>query len=140
MPNYTEQKSVYLTEEQWEKMKQAVAAGRYKNDSHYLRSMIETGESNIAQLDPRTSDSGSQTQATDDSPEEAAKSLSATILIEQLEEGKANKAGIEDVVSKPTQQFEGALAARLEELADDPTSPVTSEREGYRKMFWLEVK
>lgn len=137
MPRYTERKAVRLSEEQWNEMKQAVEENKFSNDAEYVRAMVEAGKSNIAAMDPRTSDTDSVSEELPDDPGEAARLLPDTVLIEALEKGENNKQGIESVLSDPVQEFESELAHRLDKLAEEETSPVGSGRDPQLK-YWLE--
>lgn len=137
MPQYTEQKAVILSEEQSEEMKEAIESGEYASQSAYIRAMIEAGKSNIADLDPRTSDTESQSDVTHDSPSAAARALSNEVLIDSLERGEDNRQGISEVLTEPSGNFESQLANRLDELANEDTSPVQSERYP-QQQYWLE--
>lgn len=131
--------SIRLTVKQQKEMEQAVENGDYASRSEYIRAMINAGESNIAALDPRTSDAGgSSSQTTHDKPEDAARSLSDSVLIEALEQGENNKQAIRDVLEKPVNEFESRLANQLDELADDESSPVESGRNP-ELQYWLDT-
>ena len=134
MAQYTEQKSVNLSEEQWNEMKEAVESGEYSFDTEYLRAMIEAGKSNVAALDPRTSDTESQSDVTHKNPSEAARALSDEVLIDSL---KGDKQGISEVLTEASNEFQSQLAHRLAELADDDTSPVKMKRTP-EENYWLE--
>lgn len=137
MPQYTESKTIKLSEEQWREMKEAVESGKYANDSAYIRAMMEAGKSNIAALDPRTSDTESQSDVTHDSPSEAARALSDEVLINALKREEDNRQGISEVLTEPSNEFQSQLANRLAELADEDTSPVRMERTP-EENYWLE--
>jgi Arc/MetJ-type ribon-helix-helix transcriptional regulator len=137
MPQYTEKKSFNLTEEQWDKMKAAVESGEYASDAEYLRAMIEAGKSNIAALDPRTSETESHSDVTHDNPSEAARALADEVLIACLERGEDNGQRVSDVLEKPSNRFQSALANRLDQLADEDSSPVQSGRTP-ELHYWLE--
>lgn len=138
MPQYTEQKTVNLSEEQYRGMKEAVESGEYASGAAYIRAMIEAGKSNIATLDPRTSDiSQSQAQVTHDTPSEAVKALSDEVLIDSLEQRDENRQRISDVLEDPSDEFESQLANRLDKLANEDTSPVQSGRFPELE-YWLE--
>lgn len=131
--------TVRLTVEQRKEMEQAVENGDYASRSEYMRAMISAGKSNIAALDPRTSAAGgSSSQTTHDKPEDAARSLSDSVLIESLEQGPDNKQEIRDVLEKPVNEFESRLANRLDELADNESSPVESGRSPELR-YWLDT-
>lgn len=137
MAQYTEPKSVKVSKEQSEEMKQAVESGEYASQAAYIRAMIEAGKSNIADLDPRTSDTESQSDVTHDSPSEAARALSDEVLIDSLERGEDNRQGISKVLTEPSNEFQSQLANRLDELANEDSSPVQSGRYPEHQ-YWLE--
>lgn len=137
MPQYTRQKTVNLTEEQWDEMKAAAESGEYANDAAYLRAMIEAGKSNIAALDPRTSDTESHSEVAHDNLSEAARALSDEVLINSLERGEDNRQRVSDVLEKPSNRFQSALANRLDELANEDSSPVQSGRDP-ELHYWLD--
>lgn len=140
MPRYSEQKAVRMSEEQWREMKEAVESGEYANDSAYIRAMMEAGKSNIAELDPRTSDTKSQSNVTHDSPTGAAKALSDEALIGSLERGEDSRQKTSEVLTKPSNRFQSQLVNRLNELAEEDTSPVQSDYvpELDSTAYWLE--
>ena len=92
--------------------------------------MIEAGQSNVAALDPRTSDTDTDTHATHETAEAAAKALSDSALIDQLDQGEANKQGFEESIQELRQAFENTLVDRLGELSNDPSSPVQNDNRG----------
>jgi Arc/MetJ-type ribon-helix-helix transcriptional regulator len=140
MVRYTEGKSVSLSEEQWREMKEAVKSGEYKSDAAYIRAMIEAGKSNIAALDPRTSDAESQSDVTLSSPSEAARMLSDEVLIDSLKRGEDSKQKISEVLKEPSNRFQSQLANRLNDLADEDTSPIQSayDPDLGASAYWLE--
>lgn len=121
-------------------MKEAVASGEYVSNNEYIRAMIEAGKSNIAALDPRTSDTESRSDVTHDSPSEAARALSDEVLIDSLERGEDSRQAISDVLTDPSNKFQSRLANRLDNLADEDTSPVQSDYvpELNSSAYWLE--
>jgi len=130
MGEYTETVPTNFTEEQMQRIEKAVEKGGYSSRADYIRSMLEAGESNIAALDPRTSDTDSPTHVNHDSAKETAAALSDAVLIDQLERGESNKQGFEESIQKLRQEFENTLAARLGELSNDPSSPVQDDNRG----------
>lgn len=136
MPDYNKPVTVTLSERQWSQMKQAIDSGKYNTNSQYLRAMLEAGKSNIAALDPRTSDTGMVSQTTHDSPNEAAKALSDAVLIDAIDHGEKNRQDIQ-LLKNIVNDFESQLANRLDELAAEDTSPVESKRDPHIK-YWLE--
>lgn len=137
MGKYTETLGTSYTEEQIQRIEKAVEEGEYNSKAEYVRSMIEAGESNIASLDPRTSDTDTSTHANHDSAEEAAAALSDAVVIDQLERSESNKQGFEESVQLLRQEFENTLADRLGELSNDPSSPVQDDNRGN---YYLESK
>jgi len=111
-------------------MEKAVNEDGYGSKSDYMRSMIEAGESNVAALDPRTNDTDTDTHANHDTAEAAAKALSNSALIDQLDQGESNKQGFEESIQSLRQAFENTLVDRLGELSDDPSSPVQDDNRG----------
>lgn len=130
MTKHTESFVANYPKEQIQRMEKAVEKGEYSSKADYVRSMIEAGESNIAALDPRTSDTDSLTHVSHDSAEEAAAALSDAVLIDQLKRGESNKQGFEESIQKLRQKFENTLAARLGELSNDSSSPVQDDNRG----------
>jgi len=130
MSKYTERFNILLSEEQDRRMEKAVNEDGYSSKSDYVRSMIEAGESNVAALDPRTSDTDTDTYANHDTAEAAAKALSDSALIDQLDQGETNKQGFEESIQSLRQAFENTLVDRLGELSNDPSSPVQDDNRG----------
>jgi Arc/MetJ-type ribon-helix-helix transcriptional regulator len=130
MSKYTESLSTLFSEEQYRRIKKRADEGGYSSKSDYVRSMIEAGESNVAALDPRTSDTDTDTHANHDTAEAAAKALSDSALINQLDQGESNKQGFEESIQSLRQAFENTLVDRLGELSNDPSSPVQDDNRG----------
>ncbi|WP_050034024.1 hypothetical protein [Halorubrum halophilum] len=130
MGKYTEPLTTVYSEEQNQQIEKAVEESEYASKSDYIRSMLEAGESNIAALDPRTTDTNTSTHANHDSAEEAAAALSDAVLIGQLDQGESNKQGFDESIQLLRQEFENTLVDRLGELSDDPSSPVQDDNRG----------
>lgn len=130
MANYTEEIPTRYTKEQYRRIIKAVNEDGYASRSEYVRSMVEAGESNVAALDPRTSDTDTDTHANHETAEAAAKALSDAALIDQLDQGESNKQGFEESIQLLQQEFEDTLVDRLGELSKDPSSPVQDDNRG----------
>lgn len=130
MGKYTEKLNLTLTEEQYRRMESAVNEGGYNTKTAYARAMMETGESNIAALDPRTTETDTDVHANHETAKAAANALSDTTLIDQLEQGASNKQEYDESVQELRQKFENRLIERLGELANDPSSPVRHDDRG----------
>ena len=137
MGKYTKRASISFSEEQYQRIEKAVEEGEYSSRSDYVRSMVEASESNIAALDPRTSDTDTSTYTNHDSAKEAAAALSDAVIIDQLNRGESNKQGFEESIELLRQKFENTLADRLGELSDNPNSPVQDDNRGN---YYLEVE
>lgn len=136
MTEFTEQLNVIMTEEQHDRIKKRVKESDYNSKAEYIRSMIKAGESNIAALDPRTNDTDSSSQASHDTAEAAARSLSDTAIIDQLPNGEDNKISSSDVLEEPRKNFTEVFGSRLKQLAEKESSPVESDFQGN---YWREV-
>lgn len=130
MAKYTEQLGTKYTKEQYRRIEKAKNEGGYASRSEYVRSMLEAGESNVAALDPRTSDTDTDIHADHETAEAAAKALSDAALIDQLDQGESNKQGFEESIQLLRQEFENTLVDRLGELSNDPSSPVQDDNRG----------
>jgi len=130
MAKYTEQLGVKYSEEQTQRMEKAVEERGYASRADYVRSMMEAGESNIAALDPRTTDTDASTHVNHHSAEEAAAALSDAVIIDQLDQSESNKQGFDESIQLLRQEFENTLVDRLGELSDDPSSPVQDDNRG----------
>lgn len=135
MSRYTETASITVSKEQERRMEKAVKEGEYSSKSDYVRSMMEAGESNIAELDPRTSETDSATHVSHDSAAQAAKALSDITIIDQLGTAESNKKGFDESINELRQEFEDAIVGRLQELAQEPSSPVQNDGKGN---YWIE--
>lgn len=104
-------------------MKERMKDSEWGNMSERARQMIRAGESNVAALDPRTTNHDSdETGITNtDDAEELAHALSDTALLNELAEEPQQ---IKDVLEDPTRKFQSILANRLDELASNEASPV----------------
>lgn len=130
MSKYTEQLNMKISEEKYRRIEKAVDEDGYSSKSDYVRSMVEAGESNVAALDPRTSDTDTDTHANHETAEAAAEALSDSALIDQLDQGESNKKGYEESIQQLRHKFQNTLIDRLGELADDPSSPVQNDNKG----------
>jgi len=130
MGKYTENLTTAFSEEQNRRIEKRVNKGGYSSKAEYVRSMIEAGESDITALDPRTSNTDTDTHANHETAEAAAKALSDSALIDQLDQGEANRQGFEESIQELRQAFENTLVDRLGELANDPSSPVQNDNRG----------
>lgn len=130
MAKYTERFSVKCSEEQAQRIENAAEERGYTSKADYIRSMMEAGESNIAALDPRTTDTDASTHANHHSAEEAASALSDAVIIDQLDQSESNKQGFDESIQLLRQEFENTLVDRLGELSDDPSSPVQDDNRG----------
>lgn len=130
MGKHTDTLTTSFSEEQLQRIEKAAEERGYASKADYVRSMLEAGESNIAALDPRTTDTNTSTHANHDSAEEAAAALSDTVLIGQLDQGESNKQGFDESIQLLRQEFENTLVDRLGELSDDPSSPVQDDNRG----------
>ncbi|MFC6752010.1 hypothetical protein [Halorubrum tibetense] len=128
--------SIQFERDRLEQIEEAAEDSGYNSRSAYLRSVIEAGESNIAALDPRTSNTDSSTQKTHNTAEAAGKSLSDAAIINELADGKDNKAQFDEVVESLIIEFEDTIAARLNELSQEDNSPVTTDGRGN---YWREA-
>lgn len=118
MTDYTEQLSVSMTPE----MKKRVEESEWRSQAEYIRQMIRAGESNIAALDPRTTNQDGDTEITNtDDVEELAQALDDIVLLNELGDDPQS---IKEVLEGPTRLFQSVLADRLDELASNEASPV----------------
>jgi hypothetical protein len=111
-PEFT-QRYVSMPKAMWER---ASNAEGYNNAAEYLRTMISAGESNIAELDPRTLNDGNRGTADGaDNPKH--------LLLEALDEDYKD---LETILEDAFQEF---ASDYLYELARDDESPV--EKDGF---------
>jgi Arc/MetJ-type ribon-helix-helix transcriptional regulator len=127
--------SITVSEEQKERIEQRVEEGGYTSQSDYIRSMLEAGESRVAALDPRTSETPTDVQTSHGTAEGAARSLSDAALIDQLPDGEGNKEGFDEIVEVLRKQFENVIATRLKELEQEESSPIKA---AVRGNYWVE--
>lgn len=132
--DYSERMSTRVTKEKKREVKQLVDETEYHSESEYLRSMIEAGESNIAALDPRTSDTESPGEVAHDSAEGAAKSLSDAAILSHLPDDENGTQGFDEIVGVLRKEFENVIAQRLQELSQESSSPVESDGRGN---YWV---
>jgi Arc/MetJ-type ribon-helix-helix transcriptional regulator len=119
MQSKTEQITINLTPEQKKRVKNKAKEGPYSGMSAYVRSMMQAGESNIADLDPRTSDHS--TGSNIDTLAEAVNEAGTKILLNQLTEEPQE---IDKVLEEPTTEFQTELAQLLKTLSEDSDSPI----------------
>lgn len=110
----------YVTEEREEEMKQAVEEGGWNTLADYIRHMIRAGESDFADLDPRTNggSEGENRRVTD-----------AELRSQLNDEYQDFDEVVEDLIA----DFEADLSHRLFEMAtDDGTGIETDGKGNYR--------
>lgn len=107
----------YVTEEREEEMKEAVEEGSWNSLADYIRHMIRAGESNFADLDPRSAENGDDLQ----------RRVSDRELISELDDEFKD---IDEVIDDLVQDFESDLSHRLFEMAKDNASPVVTDGKG----------
>lgn len=111
----------YVEEEREEEMKQAVEEGGWNTLADYLRHMIRAGESDFADLDPRSSNGSTS----------ASRRVSNTELRNQLSE---ENEFIDDIIDDLVKDFKSDLTHRLKEMAEDDTVPVETDGAGNYKI------
>lgn len=109
--------STYVTEEREEEMKQAVEEGSWNTLADYIRHMIRAGESNFAELDPRTVENG----------KDESRRVSDSELLNQLDDEFQD---IDDLIHDLVKDFESDLSHRLFEMAKDDANPVETDGKG----------
>lgn len=107
----------YVTEEREEEMKRAVEEGGWNTLADYIRHMIRAGESDFAELDPRTTENG----------EDENQHITDAELLTRLDDEYTN---IDDVIEDLIQDFEEDLSQRLFEMAKDDASRVETDGKG----------
>lgn len=107
----------YVEEEREEEMKEAVEEGGWNTLADYLRHMIRVGESDFADLDPRSSNGSTNTK----------RRISNNELRNELEEEYQD---IDQVIGDLVEDFEADLSHRLFEMAEDDAVPVETDGRG----------
>ena len=107
----------YVTEEREEEIKQVVEEEGWNTLADYLRNMIRAGESNFAELDPRSMENGDDHQ----------RRVPDTKLLNQLDGEFEN---IDEVIDDLVKDFESDLSHRLFEMSKDDGGPVTTDGRG----------
>lgn len=110
----------YVTEEREEEMKRAVEEGGWNTLADYIRHMIRAGESDVADLDPRTNK---------ESDGESLRVTDAKLRSQLTDEYQDFDEVVEDLIV----DFEADIAYRLFEMAtDDATDIETGGKGNYR--------
>jgi Arc/MetJ-type ribon-helix-helix transcriptional regulator len=114
MPENTEEIRMKVRPEMKRRIRKKAEEGDYSGMSDYARSMIRAGESNIADLDPRTGSS-----------EAGSFDVEARILNALTTEYQEVDDALDPVLS--------SVATRLHNMAEDDSYPVEHDpRKGYR--------
>jgi len=111
----------YVEEEREEEMKQAVEEGGWNTLADYIRHMIRAGESNFAELDPRSSNGSS-------SPN---RRVSNSELRNELNNEYQY---VDDITEELVKDFKADLQHRLLQMSEDEASPVTTDGGGNYKI------
>jgi len=109
--------STSVEEEREEEMKQAVEEGGWNTLADYLRHMIRAGESNFAELDPRSSNGSTS----------ASRRVTNSELRNEL---SSEYQDIDEIIGDLVEDFESDLSHRLFEMAKDDTSSVDTNGGG----------
>lgn len=118
MATYPEKINLSVTPE----MKKRAEESEWRSESEYIRQMVRAGESNVAALDPRTTNQDAKAGITStDDVEELAEAFSKVALLNELSDEPQS---IKEVLEGPTRQFQSVLANRLDSLASNDASPV----------------
>lgn len=131
--NYDAKLQVYLTEERIEEIDEAIENGDWRSRSDYLRHVIRAGESNIAELDPRTDEHRDNQQ--DQQPKE--RFVTDGELVEELKRLTSMEGGdfvdVNEAMETFVKELESDITDRLFQMSQDPGSPVeTDKKGGYR--------
>jgi len=131
---YETKLQVYVDEERQDEIDKAVEEGNWSSRSDYLRHVIRAGESNIAELDPRTDEmrsvdrqrgSGDEQLVTDDELVQELRSLT--------EDNNGEFVSIDKAIDTFLKELESELTDRLFQMSQDPSSAVeTDKRGGYK--------
>jgi hypothetical protein len=95
--------------------------GPYASEAAYVRAMMTAGMSQVAALDPRTASPNTSASPDLAEVEDAVSHIGTELLLDEL---SSDPQQIEDVLQRPTQEWQSALANHLDELARDDDSPV----------------
>lgn len=132
MTNYSETITIPVTPE----MKNRAKESEWRTQSEYGRQMIRAGESNIAALDPRTTNQGAEEGVSNtDDVEELAQALDNIALLNELSD---DPQPIKQVLGDITRQFQSVLANRLDELASNEASPV--QRDPLEDQYYIDTE
>jgi hypothetical protein len=111
----------YVEEEREEEMKQAVEEGGWNTLADYIRHMIRAGESNFADLDPRSSNGSSGHN----------RRVSNNELRNELNNEYQY---VDDITEELVKDFKADLQHRLLQMSEDEASPVTTDGGGNYKI------
>ena len=111
----------YVDEDRRKEIEQAVEEGGWNSLADYVRCMIRAGESNFADLDPRSSNGSTS----------ASRRVSDSELRSELNKEFED---IDDIIGDLVKDFESDLSHRLYEMAEDDTVPVTTDGRGNYKI------
>lgn len=131
--NYDAKLQVYLTEDRIEEIDEAVEDGNWRSRSDYLRHVIRAGESNIAELDPRTDEDRNEKQ--EQQPKE--RFVTDGELVEELKRLTSKQGGdfvdVNQAMETFIKELESDITDRLFQMSQDSGSPVeTDKKGGYR--------
>jgi Arc/MetJ-type ribon-helix-helix transcriptional regulator len=130
---YETKLQVYVNEERQEEIDQIIEEGNWSSRSDYLRHVIRAGESNIAELDPRTD----ETRASERTEGDKEDFVTDEELVQELrrltEKQDGDYIDVDTAIETFISELESELTDRLFRMSQDSGSAVeTDKRGGYR--------
>lgn len=111
----------YVDEERRNEIEERVEEGGWNSKADYVRTMIRAGESNFAELDPRSSDGST----------EPTRRVSDSELRSELTDEHQH---VDDVIDDLVKDFKADLRHRMKQMDQDESYPITSDGAGNYKI------
>lgn len=115
----TQKITATVPDEMKDRVEEKAKQGPYGSEADYIRSMIRAGESRVADLDPRTHTEGTQKEM--ESLGDVVEELGPKLLLDTLTNTPQD---IEEIIKRPTDEFQSELAHKLDSMAKNDKSTV----------------
>lgn len=115
----TEKITATVPDEMADRVEKEAKEGPYGSQADYIRAMIRSGESRVADLDPRTHTKSAQDEI--ESLGDVVGELGSELLLNELTDTPQD---IKKIIERPTDEFQSELAHKLDKMANDDKSAV----------------
>lgn len=130
---YETKLQVYVNEERQEEIDRIIEEGNWSSRSDYLRHVIRAGQSNIAELDPRTDETRPAIAVEGEKEEFVTDEQLVKELRRLTEEHSGDFVDLDTAIETFIDELESELTDRLFQMSQDAGSAVeTDKKGGYR--------